>query len=269
VKHYFSEEPTLKDGKNRPLDESDEEMTMKKTNVLVVLVVLFMVAGCSNHTQQVIPRTVAPARAGAASFSPSVPTSQTFLEAAGPEVAAPVPEITERANDAFLSAIAVALNQNKKEFCQDSQSANCDQEFIQAFHFRKVTLSKSGQTGFIVEFSGADFCGSAGCAINVLKQTGDKIERTFENDEVGSLDSFEFATTITNGFYDLTKHGSDGTDYHYAWTGSNYEDVESPLSAGKTETVAGTPEPAEKECKNCVTAKTIGVPFSRNPSTIR
>jgi hypothetical protein len=244
-------------------------MTMKKANVLAVLVVLFMAAGCSNHTDLVIPRTVAPASAGVASFSPAASTSQTVSDAPGPEFTAPVPEITERVKPAFLSAIAVALNQNKKEFCQDSQSANCDKEFIQAFHFRKVTLSKSGQTGFIVEFSSAGFCGSAGCSINVLKQTGDKIERTFENDEVGSLDSFEFATTITNGFYDLTKHGKDGTDYKYAWTGSNYEYVESPLSAWQTQTVAGTSEPAQKECKNCVTAKTIGVPFSRNPTTIR
>jgi hypothetical protein len=103
----------------------------------------------------------------------------------------------------------------------------------------------------------------------VLKQTGDKIERTFENDEVGSLDSFEFATTITNGFYDLTKHGSDGTEYYYTWTGSNYENVESSLSAGQTQTVAGTSEPAQKECKNCVIAKPIGVPFGRNATTIR
>jgi hypothetical protein len=251
------------------LDESDEEMTMQRASVLVVLVVLFMVAGYSNHKQQVLSRPVAPASAGVASFSPSTPTSQTVSEAPGPEVAAPVPEITERVKPAFLSAIAVALNQDKKEFCQDSQSANCDKEFIQAFHFRKVTLSKSGQTGFIVEFSSAGFCGSAGCAINVLKTTGDRIERTFENDEVGSLDSFEFATTITNGFYDLRKHGKDGTDYNYAWTGSNYEYVESPLSAGQTQTVAGTSEPAQKECKNCVTAKTIGVPFSRSATTIR
>jgi hypothetical protein len=244
-------------------------MTIKKANVLVVSIVLFMAAGCSNHSEQVIPITVAPVSAGVASFSTSAPTSQTVSEAPGPDLTAPVPEITERVKPAFLSAIAVALNQDKKEFCQDSQSANCDKEFIQAFHFRKVTLSKSGQAGFIVEFSSAGFCGSAGCSINVLKQTGDKIERTFENDEVGSLDSFEFATTITNGFYDLTKHGKDGTDYYYAWTGSNYEYVESPLSAGQTQTVAGASEPAQKECKNCVTAKTIGVPFSRNPTTIR
>lgn len=161
------------------------------------------------------------------------------------------------------------MNQDKKEFCKDSKSANCDEEFIQAFHFRKVTLSKSGHAGFIVEFSGADFCASAGCSINVVKQSGDKIERTFENDEVGSLDSFEFATTITNGFYDLTKHGSDSMDYHYAWTVSNYEFVESPLSAGQTQIVAGASEPGRKECKNCVTAKTNEVPFSRNPITIR
>jgi hypothetical protein len=259
----------LKEGKNRPLVESDEEMTMKKASVVVVLMVVFMVAGYSNHSQQVLPRTVAPASGGVASFSPSAPTSQTVSEAASQEVAAPVPEITERAKPGLLTAIAVALNQNKKEFCQDSQSANCDKEFIQAFHFRKVTLSKSGQAGFIVEFSGADFCGSAGCAINVLKTTGDRIERTFETDEVGSLDSFEFATTITNGFYDLTKHGKDGTDYHYLWTGSNYEGVESSLPAGQTQTAAGTSEPAQKECKNCVTAKTIGVPFSRSATTIR
>jgi hypothetical protein len=254
--------------KKRPLYESDEEMTMMKASVLVVLVVLLMVAGCSNHTQQVLPGTVAPTSAGVATFSASTLTSQTVSEASRLEVAALVSDITDRANPDFLSAIAVALNQNKKQFCRDSQSANCDKEFVEAFHFRKVTLSKSGQAGFIVEFSAADFCGSAGCAINVMKTTGGRVERTFETDEVGSLDSFEFATTITNGLYDLTKHGSDGTDYHYAWTGSNYEDVESPLSAGQTQTVAGASEPAQKECKNCVTAKTIGIPFSRNPATI-
>jgi hypothetical protein len=217
------------------LDKSDEELTMKNANVLVVLVVLFVAAGCSN----VLPRTVAPAGAGVASFSPLAPTSHTVSEAPRPAVAGSVSESTERAKPDFLSAIAVALNQNKKEFCQDSQSANCDQDFMQAFHFRKVTLSKSGQVGLIVEFSGADFCGSAGCAINVLKMTGDRIERTLETDEVGSLNSFEFATTITNGFYDLTKRGKDGTDYKYAWTGSNYEDVESPLSSEQTQTIAG------------------------------
>ena len=117
--------------------------------------------------------------------------------------------------------------------------------------------------GFIVEFSGAGSCGSAGCAINVLKQTGDKVERTFEIDEVGSLDSFEFATTMTNGLYDLTKYGSDGTDYHYSWTGSNFEDVKSPLSAGQARTVAAGFKPAQKVCPDCVTAKPVGVPFSR------
>ena len=242
---------------------------MRKANVLVVFVGLSMAAGCSNHTDHVIPRTITPADAGVASFSPSASTSQTVSEGPGPVLIAPVPEITERANPGFLSATAVALNQNKKEFCQASQSANCDKEFIQAFHFRKVTLSKNGQAGFIVEFSSAGFCGSAGCAINVLKQTGHRIEKTFETDEVGSLDSFEFAKTITNGFYDLTKHGSDGEDYYYAWTGLNYEYVESPLSALQTQTVAGVSEPAQKECKNCVTARAIGVPFSQNPTTIR
>ena len=102
-----------------------------------------------------------------------------------------------------------------------------------------------------------------------MKQSGDKIERTFDNDEVGSLDSFEFAPTTTNGFYDLTKRGSDNMDYHYAWTGSNYEYVESPLSARQTQTVAGDSEPAQKGCKNYATAKTIGVPFSRNTTSIR
>jgi hypothetical protein len=64
-----------------------------------------------------------------------------------------------------------------------------------------------------VDYSGEGFCGSTGCAINLLKQSGDKHERTFGIDEVGSLDSFELARTISNGFYDLTKHGKDGTDY--------------------------------------------------------
>jgi len=240
---------------------------MKKDKLLSVLVVLFIVAGCSNHTQQVVPRNVAPASPGVASFFPSSPTSQTVSELRGQEMAAPVREITERAKPDLLPAIAAALDNDKKDFCEYSQSTNCDRDFTQAFHFRKVTLSESGQVGFIVEFSGAGFCGSAGCSINVLKQTGDKIERTFENDEIGSLDSFEFATTITNGFYDLTKHGSDGTDYYYSWTGSNYEDVDAPLSAGQARTVPGASEPAHNECRDCVTVKTVRVPLSRDPAT--
>jgi uncharacterized lipoprotein NlpE involved in copper resistance len=247
VKHYLSEEPTLREGKNRPLDESHEEMTMKKANLLAVLAVTFMVAGCSNHTQQVISRTAAPTSAGMTSLFPSGPTSQTVSEAPEQPVAAPVQEITERAKPYLLPAIAAALHLYKKEFCQDSQSANCDKDFMQSFHYRKVTLSKSGQVGFIVEFSGVAFCGSAGCTLNVLKQTGNKFEATFENDEVGSLDSFEFATTTTNGFYDLTKHGSDGMDYYYAWTGSNYEDAEAPLSFGQARTVAVASKSAQKE----------------------
>src|ERR1700733_52190 len=169
-------------------------------NLCAALVILFIVAGCSNNTPQVMPRAAASARAGVPSFFSIAHASNTVSEGPRQEVAAP-------ATPALLRAIAVALDHDKKEFCQYSQSANCDKDFRQAFQFRKVTLSKSGQTGLIVEFSGPGFCGSAGCAINVLKQTGDKVERTFENDEVGSLDSFEFATTITNGFYDLTKHG--------------------------------------------------------------
>lgn len=242
---------------------------MKKANLLPVLVVLFIVAGCSHHTQQVKPGTAAPASAGVTSLLSLAPTSQTVSEAPGQEVAAPVREITERTKPDLLPAIAAALDHDKKEFCRYSQSANCDSDFIRAFDFRKVTLSKSGQVGFIVEFSGAGFCGSAGCTINVLRRTGDKFERTFENDEVGSLDSFEFATTITNGFYDLTKHGRDGTDYYYSWTGSNYEDVETPFSAGQARTVAVASEPAQNECKDCLTAKPVGVPFSRSVATIR
>jgi hypothetical protein len=242
---------------------------MRKASLVAVLVVLFIVAGWSNHTQQVIARTAARASAELISFSPSAPASQTVSDAPVEEVAAPVREISERAKPNPLPAIVAALDYDKEEFCQYSQSANCEKDFIQAFHFRKVTLSKSGQVGFIVEFSGEGFCGSAGCAINVLKQTGGKFEKTFEIDEVGSLDSFEFAKTITNGFYDLTKHGGDGTDYNYSWTGSNYEDVVSPLSAGQARTVAGASEPAQKECKGCVTAKPVGVSFSRDPATIR
>jgi hypothetical protein len=242
---------------------------MKKAILLASFVVLFLVAGYSNHRQQVIPGTAAPASAGVTSFPPSTSAaSQTVSEAPGQEVATPVREITERARPNPLPAIAAASDYDKKEFCQHSQSANCDRDFVEAFHFRNVTLSKRGQVGFIVEFSGADFCGSAGCTINVLKQTGGKLERTFDSDEVGSLDSFEFATTTTNGFYDLTKHGADGTDYYYSWTGSNYEDAKALLSAGPARTVAGASKPAQRECRDCVTAKPVGVRFTRD-ATIR
>jgi hypothetical protein len=206
-------------------------MTLKKMHLFAVLAVPFITAGCSNNTPQVIPRVAASARTGLPPFFSIAPAYKTVSGAPRQGVADPAPEIAGRVTPALLRAIAVALDHDKKEFCRDFRSAECDNDFRQAFDFRKVTLTKSGQAGFIVEFSGAGFCGSAGCAINVLKQTGDKVERTFENDEVGSLDSFEFATTITNGFYDLTKHGSDGMDYHYSWTGSNYEDAEPPLSA--------------------------------------
>jgi len=154
---------------NRPLNESHQEMTMKKADLLAVLVVLFIftVAGCSNHRQQVLPRAATPASASVISLSPSAPTSQTVSEVPGQEVAASVPEITERTKPDLLNDIAAAFDDDKEEFCQYSQSANCDKDFIRAFHYRKVTLSKGGQVGFIVEFSGAGSCGSAGCAINV------------------------------------------------------------------------------------------------------
>ena len=65
-------------------------MIMKKAKVLLVVLAVFsMVAGCSNHTQKVIPRTTGPARARVASFFPSVPTSQTVSETPGPELAPP------------------------------------------------------------------------------------------------------------------------------------------------------------------------------------
>lgn len=230
---------------------------MIKVSGLAILVVSVSVVGCSNHTQQDILRTAAPASAGVTSLFPS---THAVSQAPSQEVSGPVREIAEFTKPDHLSAIAIALHQDKTEFCQSSQFVNCDKEFIRAFHFRKVTLSKSGQLGFIVEFSGADFCGSAGCAINVLKTTGDKIERTLKNDEVGSLDSFEFAMTITNGFYDLTKHGKDGTDYFYSWTGSNYEYVESGYTAGQARTVEGIAESAQNECKDCVTAKPAAIP---------
>jgi hypothetical protein len=113
---------------------------------------------------------------------------------------------------AFLYAcVERAVDHDKEEFCQFSQFPDCDQDFLKGFLFRKVTLSTSGQMGFIMKCSGDEFCGSAGCAIHVLKQSGDgKYGRRFENEEVGSLDSFEFASTIANGFYDLTKQGKDG-----------------------------------------------------------
>jgi hypothetical protein len=202
------------------VDDGHEEMTVKNGNLLAVLVVLSIAAGCSNHTQQV------PAGAGVTFLSPA-PTSHTVLEVPGQKVSSPARALTERANADLLPVIAAAWDDDKEEFCQDSQAANCDKDYMQAFHFRKVTLNKSGQMGLLVEFVGADFCGSAGCAVNVLKQTGDKLEKTFEYDEVGSLDSFEFATTVTNGFYDLMKLGGDGTDYNFSWTGSRYEDVAS------------------------------------------
>ena len=240
---------------------------MKQTNFIAVWVILFIVAGCSNNSQQVIPKTAASPRAGVPSFFSFASASNTVSEAPRQEVAAPVREITEPPTPALLRAIAVALDDDKEQFCQNSQSANCDREFRQAFEFRTITLSKNGQRGFIVELPGAGFCGSAGCAINVLKQNGDKVERTFENDEVGSLDSFVVETTVTNGFYDLTKHGSDGADYHYSWTGSSYEDVGSSLSTGQAQTVAAASEPGQKTCRDCVTAKPVGVPLNRASAT--
>jgi hypothetical protein len=242
-RHPFSETLLLTRAnlENWLLDESPGEMTMKIANMREVLVVSFLVAGCSNQTQQVISRTTSPINVGVTSSSPSSHSSQTVSENSRTEVTVPGREVIGRANPDLLHAISVASDHDKREFCQASQSLDCDQEFLKAFHFRKVTLRTSGQVGFIVEFSGAGFCGSAGCAINVLKQSGDKYERTFENDEVGSLDSFELGPTNTNGFYDLTKHGSHGTDYHYTWTGSNYEDMNLPLSPGRREPLLGLP----------------------------
>jgi hypothetical protein len=99
------------------LDESHEEMTMKKANLLAVLAVTFIVAGCSNDTQRLKSRTAAP-------------TSQSVSEVPGQPVAAPIQEITERTKPDLLPAIAAALDHDKVEFCQDSQPVNCDKDFM-------------------------------------------------------------------------------------------------------------------------------------------
>src|SRR4029077_19275805 len=90
--------------------------------------------GCTTHSSQVTPGAPPPASAELTSFFTSAPTTQTVSDAPVEEMAAPVREISERAKPDPLPAIVAALNYDKKEFCQYSQSANCEKDFIQAFH---------------------------------------------------------------------------------------------------------------------------------------
>jgi hypothetical protein len=51
---------------------------MKKANLLVVLVVLFLVASCSNHTQQIMSRTTTPVNVDVISYFPQCAPVKLF-----------------------------------------------------------------------------------------------------------------------------------------------------------------------------------------------
>src|ERR1700674_5649136 len=110
---------------------------MTKVNLLAVLLVLLLTVGCSNHTRQGIPGNAVPSSAGVPFSSPSATASQPVSQALAQKAIAPVPGIAEPPKTELLPSVAAALDRDKTEFCQYSQSADCDKDFMQAFHFRK------------------------------------------------------------------------------------------------------------------------------------
>jgi hypothetical protein len=129
-----------------------------------------------------------------------------------------------------LAAIESVLQQDEKEWlqgkfkpvygCADS-STDCRRDFLNTISYRPVNLSPSGQPGLIVQ---ADFfCGSHGCQLYVLKQSGNGYQNVLN--EVGGLGSVTVASTTTNGFFDLI--ADTGTvafpeQTRYMWDGSKY-----------------------------------------------
>jgi hypothetical protein len=126
---------------------------------------------------------------------------------------------TSEAQEGVKNAIAGALKEDEADFCQDTQDPNCRAVFLKSIHYRPVTLSPSGQRGVIVELSAQGYCGSGGCAIYVLNETGRGYAKVLE--ELGSLDGFQVAKSTNNGYYDLIRVGK-LTASSYRWTGAEY-----------------------------------------------
>src|SRR5439155_1057584 len=125
-----------------------------------------------------------------------------------------------------------AIGEGESSSCAtDPNPSACRTRFREAIGFRRVTLSPSGQQGLIVEFFLKDFCGSGGCSIYILKQeaeaSGISYRYIYNNvlEELGGIDSFDFAKSVTNDFYDVTVNsGTFGMPSHikYVWNGSKY-----------------------------------------------
>jgi len=126
---------------------------------------------------------------------------------------------TSEVQEGIENAIASVLKEDEVEFCQDTQDPNCRTAFLKSIHYRPVILSPSGQKGVIVELSAQGYCGSGGCAIYVLNETGSGYVKVLE--ELGSLDGFQVATSTNNGYYDLIRVGK-LTASSYRWTGAEY-----------------------------------------------
>jgi hypothetical protein len=153
--------------------------------------------------------------------STETPEAQAIPSAEG--VAGPAENDSPPASNVqrdVTQAIAVTLKEEQTRFCQDSRDPECSTVFLRGIHYRSVTLTPSGQNGLIVEMSAPGYCGSGGCAIYVLKQTGSKYVPVLE-EELGGLDGFQVMTSTNNGYYDLIRIGK-LTASTYKWTGSLY-----------------------------------------------
>jgi hypothetical protein len=122
------------------------------------------------------------------------------------------------------SAIERTLQQDEAEFCSFMETysgpvtkePDCREQFRNELKYKSIALGPGGRRGLTVELCMAGLAGSGGCALRVLRKTGARYERVWD-DGLGLVDDVQPAKTMTNGFYDLVFG-----ELAYAWTGSKY-----------------------------------------------
>jgi hypothetical protein len=146
----------------------------------------------------------------------------TQVASAQESIARPLAD--ERVSSELVQGIEAALKKEEGLNCaEDPGPSDCRTHFREAITVKPVVLSPSGQRGLMVEISLFTFCGSGGCSVYIFKQDGKTYKEILS--ELGDIDSFVFAKTVTDGFYDVTVNGgSIGSPLHtkYIWNGSEY-----------------------------------------------
>jgi TonB family protein len=114
----------------------------------------------------------------------------------------------------------------EKEACSNESDANfCRADFLRAMKYKRVRLSPNGSMGVIVALDGTSLCGSGGCPLFLLRQTGKESRKVWKGQ--GSITGVSVENTTTNGFYDISdrqRAHNQSTFQRYSWAGAEYVD---------------------------------------------